>query len=263
MRFRELLTRASFCALLGIGNMVIAQPPGRGEGFGPGGPGRGMDMMRMLPVMIALDADGNGEISTDEMEKSVAALRALDKNEDGKLTADELRPTVGGPNGRGGFGRPDAGREPAETSQANDNKVLIERLMALDKDGDNRISKDEASGRMQEMIARADSNQDGFTSKEELEKLATTLGERAPGQPARGDSGRPDEARGGFGPPNPEQFIVRAFEFDADADGKLSKEELTKMMSTRPMGPRGDGGPNTRGSSGSPNGDKPQRPPSE
>ena len=79
---------------------------GRGGQGGPGG------FLRMFPVMAALDGDGNGEISSEEIKGAVAALKKLDKNKDGKLTEDELRPNFegrGGPSGqrpsRGGEGR--------------------------------------------------------------------------------------------------------------------------------------------------------------
>ena len=49
---------------------------------------------RTLPILTALDADGNGEISDTEIMDSAAALRKLDKNKDGKLTPDELRPSL-------------------------------------------------------------------------------------------------------------------------------------------------------------------------
>ena len=85
------------------------------EGRGPGGRG-GRDMMRMMPVMAALDADGDGVISADEINNASVALRKLDKNGDGKLTEDEIRPNFpqggpggrgfGGPGGPGGFGGP-------------------------------------------------------------------------------------------------------------------------------------------------------------
>ena len=45
--------------------------------------------MRVLPIMTALDADRNGEISAKEIEDAVAALKKLDKNKDDKLTAEE------------------------------------------------------------------------------------------------------------------------------------------------------------------------------
>ena len=81
-----------------------SQSGGRGGQGGPGG------FMRMFPVMTALDSDGNGEISPEEIKGAVAALKKLDKNKDGKLTEDELRPNFGGRGGASGQ-RPSGGGE--------------------------------------------------------------------------------------------------------------------------------------------------------
>jgi len=96
-----------------------SQSGGRGGQGGPGG------FMRMFPVMSALDSDGNGEISPEEIKGAVAALKKLDKNKDGKLTEDELRPNFGGrggasgqrPSGRGeGRGEGRGGQRPSRPS---------------------------------------------------------------------------------------------------------------------------------------------------
>jgi len=81
-----------------------SQSGGRGGQGGPGG------FMRMFPVMTALDSDGNGEISSEEIKGAVLALKKLDKNKDGKLTEDELRPNFGGRGGASGQ-RPSRGGE--------------------------------------------------------------------------------------------------------------------------------------------------------
>jgi Ca2+-binding EF-hand superfamily protein len=44
------------------------------------------------PVLAALDADHDGEISAWEIDHAAAALKKLDRNHDGYLTADELVP---------------------------------------------------------------------------------------------------------------------------------------------------------------------------
>jgi hypothetical protein len=62
-----------------------------------------------LPLMVALDADANGEISAEEIEGAAAALKKLDKNSDGVLTREELRPDFGGREG--GFRGREGGRE--------------------------------------------------------------------------------------------------------------------------------------------------------
>ena len=61
--------------------------------------------MKFLPVLIALDADKNGEISADEIANATTALKTLDKNSDGKLTEEELRPNGPPPGGGQGGGR--------------------------------------------------------------------------------------------------------------------------------------------------------------
>ena len=46
------------------------------------------------PIESALDANGDGTISADEIANAPAALKTLDKNGDGQLTADEYRPAM-------------------------------------------------------------------------------------------------------------------------------------------------------------------------
>ena len=83
-------------------------PPREGP---PGGAGRGQLPPRP-PLIMALDADGDGIISAAEIANAAAALKTLDKNGDGQLTPDEYAPM--GPPGRrgpGGFRGP-GGRGP-------------------------------------------------------------------------------------------------------------------------------------------------------
>ncbi len=51
--------------------------------------------MRFHPLLAALDADHDGEISAAEIENAPAALKTLDRNHDGQLTADEIVPPPG------------------------------------------------------------------------------------------------------------------------------------------------------------------------
>jgi hypothetical protein len=48
--------------------------------------------MSYHPVLAALDADHDGEISAWEIEHAAASLKKLDRNHDGYLTADEVIP---------------------------------------------------------------------------------------------------------------------------------------------------------------------------
>lgn len=217
--------------------MTMAQAPegGRRPEGGRGG------FMRGIPVIAAIDADGDGTVSAAEIDGASKALKALDKNGDGKLSEDETRPSFGG--GPGGFGGGFGGNPEA----------MVTRIMESDKNKDGKLSKDEMPERMQPMFDRADADKDGFVTKEELTKsIPQGGGFGAPpgGGGPGGPGGRGPGGPGGGG--NPTAFIDRMFEFDADKDGKLSREELTKMMEQGGRafgggrGPGGEGGGNRR-----------------
>ena len=68
-----------------------------GEDHGPRGGGRpGGGMMRMDPILAAIDADHDGTISAAELKNAVAALKPFDKDNDGQLSGEEIRPAFGG-----------------------------------------------------------------------------------------------------------------------------------------------------------------------
>jgi len=99
------------------------------------------------PLAAALDADGNGEISADEMKSAGEALKKLDQNQDGKLTEEEYRGrrgmgggpgTGGGPGMDGGMGmqRPvGQGAAFANPVQAKNDqeKAILDVLNDMDK----------------------------------------------------------------------------------------------------------------------------------
>jgi len=72
---------------------------------------------------------------------------------------------------------------PGEASAEPGRGGILRRLAGMDKDGDKKISRDEAQGRMKENFDRIDSNDDGFIDHEELGKLAERLGRRRGGHP--------------------------------------------------------------------------------
>lgn len=273
------LTAVTLAGLTYLTVDVSAQAPG-GQG-GPGGPGGGM---RRNPIQAALDTDGDGTISEKELANAAVALKALDKNKDGKLTDDELRPEGGGgPGGPGGFGggRGGAGGPGGPGGGfggggggggfgggfGGNPEEMVARIMENDKNKDGKLSKDELPERMQAMFDRFDANKDGFATKEEVSKSMTgNLGRDGGPQGGRGGFGGGGFGGGGFGgPPSPEAFINRAMEFDADKDGKLSKDEIAKMAEQMGRGPGfgGPGGPGGRPGEGRPGeggNNRPQRP---
>ncbi len=68
--------------------------PTRPEGTAdrPGRPENAQRPHPVFPVMLALDADGDGTLSAAEIDRAATSLKALDANGDGQLTRDELQP---------------------------------------------------------------------------------------------------------------------------------------------------------------------------
>jgi collagen type III alpha len=245
----------------------------------------------MHPLEEALDADGDHQLSAKEIENAVTALKTLDKNEDGKLGVDELRPRFGGrpggpdgdgrepgfPDARDGAGRPDGrgpggGAAPRDGERPANNDEVLSRVLSFDKNEDGKLTKDELPERMQGMIERGDSNGDGALDKEELAKIAASFqgqGRRPDGdRPAGRGPGAPDAGPAGRGgPPNPEMMVEMAMRFDADGDGKLNREELTKFAQEMGRRRAGEGNPQGRGGRDADGGDRPggrpQRPSGE
>ena len=109
-RFQGIFTRADenkdgFITAEEIRKVAAAQaappePPGRGgrggrDGGRGGGPGGEMNLIRMDPILAAVDTDGDGIISAEEIRNSADAIRKLDKDGDGKLTRAEVMPSTG------------------------------------------------------------------------------------------------------------------------------------------------------------------------
>jgi collagen type III alpha len=179
------------------------QPPRPGSPP-PFGPPPGGD-----PLFRALDKDGDGSLSKDEVYGAAEALKTLDKNGDGTLSREEVFPPrpefARGPGGPGGPG----GMNPED---------IMRRLREADRDGDGKLSKDEAPERMRENFDRVDTNSDGFVDQQELRQMFAAMGGR-PGGP-----GGP----GGF---DPQRMVDGLFaNADRDGDGKLSKEETPERM---------------------------------
>ena len=73
-----------FFSLALFSKFALAQIPSR-EGPGRGGSGN-------HPVLRALDINGDGSISSKEIEEASESLLSLDENTDGIISGNELRP---------------------------------------------------------------------------------------------------------------------------------------------------------------------------
>ncbi len=73
-----------------------AAPPDSGRPSGRGdGPRGEMNFIRMDAILSAVDADGNGVLSADEIRNAAQSIAKLDKNRDGKITREEAMPPTG------------------------------------------------------------------------------------------------------------------------------------------------------------------------
>jgi len=249
-------------------------------------------MMRMIPVLDALDADDDGVLSKSEIENATAALNKLDKNEDGQLAGEELRPDFPGRGGPGegfgggrGFGPPD-GRGPGG------------RGPFAGRGGEDRLSADQVTRSLRAAVMKADTDGDGFlTGRELLGALrqgndAEATQRDRPGPPRDGDRSGPPRGPGFGGRPDgdpraffgrmfqmrdqnqdgvlkgdeiPEQMAGRLEQIDSDGDGAVSREEMERMVGRMRAGGRGPGrGPRDAAEGGRrPGGDLPRRPEAE
>jgi Ca2+-binding EF-hand superfamily protein len=139
---------------------------------------------KQTPVVRALDIDQDGTISAAEIQNAPAALRSLDQNGDGRISLDEWRA--------------------APDPRIKDSEQVVQWIMAFDADHDGRISAAELPERLKGMIARADSDKDGFLSPEEIRVRAF----------ADADV-----------PADPKPDLVTAA-LDTDHDGVISADEI-------------------------------------
>jgi hypothetical protein len=159
--------------------------------------------MQALPVVVALDANGDGEISTEEIEKAEEALAKLDKNGDGKLSGDEVRPS------RGGSQRE---RRPGDQAQGTEKSGdEVARILEFGSEEDIADLAREASSRQFMEALREMSSDDRRKVmsalpgevRSRLGRLRGQFGGRRPGERSRSSGGRSGgggERRGNRGP---------------------------------------------------------------
>jgi len=216
-------------------------------------------------ILQVFDYNRDGKIQQGEIDMAVVILRRMDRNNDGELSAGELS----GPSNRpGGFAGGQNNRPSGNPGQGGQTRARIPQFSELDKNGDGKISPEEAPERMAEHFDEHDTNSDGFIDKKEQAEVIEFIRQRF-GQRNRTDQNRgfgleqidtnkdgkisPDEA--------PERLAARFGDADTNNDGFIDKEEQATIMALlrnrsglpqrdRPGADAGQGGA-----------DKPKRPP--
>ncbi|QNI37614.1 EF-hand domain-containing protein [Edaphobacter albus] len=168
---------------------------------GPGAP-------PLRPAFLALDTNHDGKLSADEIAAASTSLLTLDLDHDGQLTSLEYLPNPADPNAN----------KPDET---------VQRLMALDRNGDGVLTRDEVPERLQGFFTRADINHDGKLTPDEIR--ASAAGQTGPKGRVQhsGNATRMDP-------------ILDAI--DTNHDGILSAEEIAAApVSLKSLDKDGDG----------------------
>ena len=111
----------------------------------------------VTPIVRALDADHDGEISLSEIRTAGASLRLLDTNADGTLSFAELHPGLPGVADGAAISRP---------------LPVDPVLLALDADRDGELSPFEIAAAVTRLLV-LDGNEDGKLARDETRALPT------------------------------------------------------------------------------------------
>src|SRR5215471_5713170 len=173
------------------------------------------------PVILAIDTDHDGKFSIEEIAAASVGLISLDADHDGKLTSLEYLPSQSDP----------AANKPDET---------VQRLMALDKNGDGVLTKDEVPERLQGLFTRSDSNHDGKLTPDEIRASATNQSGPNGRAQRTGEATRMDPVLAAIDT-NHDGIISKdeiaaaptaLKSLDKDGDGQLSAAELRPRQQT-------------------------------
>jgi Ca2+-binding EF-hand superfamily protein len=129
----------------------------------------------MMPIIAALDKNGDRIIDAEELKNAPAALKTLDKNSDGKLTEDEYRTQR--PERAGGQQKP---AEPSKEVEKSSEKAVEQPK--VEKAPGQVESPAPAQGVQRErrsfvlpIVSALDKNQDQVIDSDEIEKASDSL----------------------------------------------------------------------------------------
>jgi Ca2+-binding EF-hand superfamily protein len=166
----KMLTREDFLAATRLAAGQRPDAPGRPQTPGlPQTPGRPQDPASpesaarppfASPLFGALDTDRDGQLSAEEIAAAPESLAKLDRDNDGTLSARELMP----PGGAGAAGMPELMR-------------IFAMFRNADKDGDQKISREETPLPWREHFDRLDADGNGSLDRQEIGNHVRRLAE--------------------------------------------------------------------------------------
>jgi hypothetical protein len=146
---KKTLVLAALIGSVAVGGVALAQD--RGDRDGPRHGHRGSPEERVTMMMERFDANGDGQITVEEIEIHRAErFNAADTNGDGVIDAAEF--------------------EAAATQRAADRVAerAAEMFARIDEDGDGQLTADDLGGREGRLFEHADENGDGILTEDEL-----------------------------------------------------------------------------------------------
>ena len=185
-------------------SLAFAQPPGNNDGAGQNKPPQNNQNSNdpsekpprdgknrpKPPLLEALDTNGDGIISAEEIANAPESLKKLDKNGDGKITPDELRPPrpKDGPPPGGNDNNSNGGqkkqRPPSEQQQGQGNNPPADGQKVGRGQGgpgkDGAPGADDQKGRRQPpppspLMTALDTDKDGSLSADEIANASESL----------------------------------------------------------------------------------------